>query len=130
VEREHARVDLHAHVLPRAERPAGPREEQPDLVLGQVQAGRELLAVDVEPLRRDEQVDPAVLGGHRHPGLGPERRLVLHPGLVVALDPHLGLGVRVAVLDAHLVQHVAERVHRGASGSSACCMSTTAGSGS
>ena len=111
VEREHARVDLHADVLARAERAAGPRQEQPDHVLGQVQAGGELLAVDVEPLRRNEQVDPTVLCGHRHPRLGPERRLILHPGLVVTLDPDLGLRVRVAVLDAHLVQHVAERMH-------------------
>ncbi len=65
----------------------------------------------MQPLRRDEEVDPAVARRNRQPALGPERRLVLHPGLVVAVDPHVGRsGVDVAVGDVHVAQHVAEVV--------------------
>src|SRR5262245_10370603 len=111
VQREHRRVDLHAHILARPERAPRPRQEQPDLLERQVQARRHLLAVGMEPLRGDEQVDPAVVGRYRQARLGTERGLILHPGLVVALDPDVGLGVGVAVEDPKLAQDVTERMH-------------------
>ena len=58
---------------------------------GEPQAGGDLTAVDVKPLRRHVQVDAAVLGRDRKPGLGPEERLVLHPQLVHAAHDDLGL---------------------------------------
>ena len=84
---------------------------QPDLVLGQPEARGDLLPVDVQPLRRDVDVNPAVLGRHRQPGLGAQGRLVLHGGLVVALDPHVRVRRgRVAVQQVDVTQHVAELV--------------------
>jgi hypothetical protein len=66
----------------------------------------------VQPLRRDVEVDAAVGGRHGEAALGAERRLVLHRGLVVALDPDVGLGrVGVAVADVDVAQDVAELVH-------------------
>ena len=50
-QREQARVDLHVDVLARAERPADPGQRDPHLLLGQPEAGRDLLPVDVQPLR-------------------------------------------------------------------------------
>ena len=86
-------------------------EVQPDLVLGQSEARRDLLAVDVQPLRRDVEVDAAVLGRHRQTRLRPERRLVLHRRLVVAVDPDVRLGgVGLAVDDVHVTQDVPELV--------------------
>ena len=83
-------MDLHAEVLAGAERAADAAERDPHLVGRQVEAGGDLVAVDVQPLGRHEQVDAAVLGGHREAGLGAEERLVLHPDLVVAGDHDVG----------------------------------------
>ena len=112
VEREQAGVDLHAEVLARAERAADAAERDPHLVGRQVEAGGDLVAVDVQPLGGHEEVDAAVLGRHREPGLGAEERLVLHPDLVLAGDHDLGGRVRVAVLDVDVPQQVAGRVQR------------------
>ena len=76
--------DLHRDVLAPAERAADAGEREAHLLDRQVEAGRDLVAVDVQPLRRDPEVDAAVLGRHREPGLRPEERLVLHPDLVLA----------------------------------------------
>ncbi len=105
---QHARVHLHVDVLARAECAAHAGQVQPDLFLGQAQAGCDLLPVDVQPLRGDIYVYPAVLGGHGQPRLGPQRGLVLHGGLVVAVHPDIcrrGVGVTVKKMD--MAQHVA-----------------------
>jgi hypothetical protein len=107
VEREHAAVELHVQVLPAAEGAPDAGERDADAVLGEVQHGGDLLPVDVQPLCRDDQIDAPVLGGDRESRLGAERRLILHRGLVVALDPHLGLGRGIALLDPHVTEHVA-----------------------
>ena len=75
-------MDLHRQVLAAAERAADPREVDANLLGRQPEARRDLRAVDVEPLRRDVDVDAALAVGHREPRLGPEERLVLDPGLV------------------------------------------------
>jgi hypothetical protein len=103
-------MDLHAHVLASPERPTHSGQVKADLVLRDVEAGRDLLTVHVEPLGGHVQVDPAVLGRNGQPGFRPQRGLVLHPGLVIALDPDVGLGVRVAVLDTDVAEDVAEVV--------------------
>ena len=79
-------MDLQATVFAPAERAADAGEGEPHLVPRQAEARGDLVAVDVQPLRRDEQLDAAVVVGHRQPGLGPEEGLVLHADLVVALD--------------------------------------------
>src|SRR4029453_9879010 len=48
------------------------------------------------PAGRHVAADPARLGGNGPSGPRAERRLVLHARFVVALDPDVGLGVRVA----------------------------------
>jgi hypothetical protein len=111
-EREEAGVDLHVDVLARAEGASDARERDPDHLLGQPETQGDLLAVDVQPLRRDVEVDAAVGGGHCETALGTERSLVLHRRLVVALDPDLGRGGGpVAVADVDVAQDVAELVH-------------------
>ena len=87
-------------------------EVQPHLLEGEGQAGCHLLLVDVQPLGGDVQVDTAVLGGDREPGLGTHEGLVLHAGLVVALDDDRTGGVRVARADLLAVEDVAEGMDR------------------
>ena len=106
-QRQQAGVDLHRDVLAGAERAADAGERQAHLLLRQAEAGRDLPPVDVQPLRGDVEVDPAVLGRHGQPGLRPEEGLVLHPDLVVAGDDHVGRGVGVAAADPDASQHVA-----------------------
>ncbi len=109
--RQEAGVDLHVDVLARPERPAHAGEVQAHLLLRQAEARGDLLAVDVQPLRGDVEVETTVVGGHRQPRLGTERGLVLHRRLVVALDPDLGgRARRLAADDVHVSQHVAELV--------------------
>ena len=52
-------MDLHRDVLAPAERAADAAERQPHALGRQVEAGRDLVAVDVQPLRRDVQLDAA-----------------------------------------------------------------------
>src|SRR5438105_322883 len=85
---------------------------QPDFFRGEVEAGCKLLQVRVQPLGSDEQVDAAVGGRHREPGFGAERGLVLHAGLIRALHPHVGAGVRVTVDDLERAHDVSLRVDR------------------
>ena len=68
---EQRRVDLHRQILAAAERAADPREVNPDLLLRQSETGRDLLPVDVQPLRRDIDVDPPSPSGTASPDSGP-----------------------------------------------------------
>ena len=89
--------------------PPTPARATPDLLGRKVEAGGDLAAVGVEPLRRHEQVDAAVLRRDREARLGAEEGLVLHADLVVAADDDVGLGHRVdvAVDHADVLEHVA-----------------------
>ncbi len=112
-QREHARVDLHRDVLAAAERAADAAEREPHALGRQAEAGGDLVAVDVQPLRRDVQIDAAVAVRHRQPGLRAQERLVLHADLVGALDDDVGIRRRgVAVLDHDRAQEVAAVVQR------------------
>ena len=86
VQREQRAVDLHREVLAAAERAADAGEVDAHLLERQAEARRDLRAVDVQPLRRDVDVDAALAVGHREPRLGPEERLVLDAELVDAAD--------------------------------------------
>ena len=112
VQREQARVDVEADVLPRAERAADTAEGQAYELLGEAQALRHLLAVVVQPLGRDDQVDAAVVGGDREPGLGTHERLVLHADLVRALDDDRAPVRGIAAPDDQLAEDVAVGVQR------------------
>ena len=111
VQREQAGVDLHREILARPERAADAGERDAHLLGLEVEAHGELVAVDVQPLRRDVEVDAALAVGHGEPRLGAEERLILHADLVLALDDHVGLAqLGVAVADRHVAQQVAARV--------------------
>ena len=109
-EREHRPVDLHGQVLPAAERAADPGEVDPHLLGLEAEARRDLVAVDVEPLRGDVDVDAALAVRHDQPRLGPEERLVLGADLVDALDAHLARRVGIAVAEDHRADDVRPRV--------------------
>ena len=110
VEREHAGMDLHRQVLAAAERPADAAQRQAHLLGRQVQAQGELVAVDVQPLRGDVEVDAALAVRDREARLGAEERLVLHADLVLTGDDDVGVRVGVAVDDPHVAQDVPRQV--------------------
>ena len=113
MQREQRRVDLDRQVLAAAERAADAGEMDADLLLGQAEARRDLLAVDMQPLRRDVDVDAALAVRHGEPGLGAEERLILDAELVRALDDDVALRVGVAVDDPHRAQDVRPRIVAG-----------------
>ncbi len=113
VQRQHAGVDLHGQVFPGAERAADAGQGDAHLVLGQGEARRDLAPVHVQPLGRHEQVDAAVLGGDRQPGLRAEERLVLHADLVLAADHDVRARVGPAPADPQVADQVPARVHEG-----------------
>ena len=77
-------VDLHREVLAAAEGAADAGEVDPHLLRRQAEARRDLVAVDVQPLRRDVDVDAALAVRGRRARLGPEEGLVLDAELVDA----------------------------------------------
>ena len=99
VQREHRSVDLHGQVLASPERAADAAKMDPHLPRFQVQTGRDLVAVDVQPLRRDIDVDTSLAVRDREPRLRTEERLVLDAEVVDAGHRHLALDFRVAVAD-------------------------------
>ena len=103
-------MDLHREVLAAAERAADAAHAQPHLVVREAEALGDLVAVDVQPLRGDVQVDAALVVRDREAGLGAEEGLVLHPDLVGAGDDDRRGRVRVAVVDPQVAQRVAGQV--------------------
>ena len=83
-QREQRRVDLHGEVLAPAERAADAREVDPHLLRLERETGCDLVAIDVQPLRRDVDVDAALAVRDRDPRLRPEERLILLPDVVHA----------------------------------------------
>jgi hypothetical protein len=75
-------VDLHGQVLAAAEGAPDAGEVDAHLVGEQVEARRDLVAVDVQPLGRDVDVDAALPVGDGEARLGAEERLVLDAELV------------------------------------------------
>ena len=76
------------------------------------EARGDLIAVLVQPLRGDPQVDAARAVGHGEPRLRPEERLVLHADLVGALDDDVARRRGVAVGEADVADHVAVGMDR------------------
>ena len=70
-------MQLDREVLPASERAADTREVNPHLLRLEPEAGSDLVAVDVEPLRRHVDVDAALAVRDRDAGLGAEEGLVL-----------------------------------------------------
>ena len=93
--------------------PPTPPSVEPHLLVGQAEARGDLLAVLVQPLRGDVQLDAAaarVGDGQRR--LEPEERLVLHADLVGALDHDVAGDGRVAATIALVADHVAVGMDR------------------
>ena len=112
-QREQADVHLQADVFARAERATDTGERRAAPFEREAEARGDLVAVDVQPLRRDVELDAAaVVVGHGEAGLGSEEGLVLHPDLVEALDDDRAGRVGIAVPDAHVAEEVAVGVDR------------------
>ncbi len=109
-QREHRGVDLHGQVLTPAERAAHTGQVDAHLLGREVEAGRDLVAIDVEPLRRDVDVDPALAVRDRDARLGPEEGLILLPDLVEAGDGDVAGELGIAASDDHRTHHVRPRV--------------------
>ncbi len=103
-------MDLHRQVLAPAERAADAGEVDAHALGLEAETRRDLVAVDVQPLRRDVDVDAALAVGDREPGLGAEEGLILDPELVDARDGHVAARVRVAVADHEVADDVRPRV--------------------
>ena len=103
-------MDLHRQVLAAAERAADAGEVDAHLLGREAEAGRDLVAVDVQPLRRDVDVDAALAVRDREPRLRPEERLILDPDLVDALDRDVARRLGVAVADDHVPHDVRSRI--------------------
>ena len=99
-------MHLHREVLAAAERTADTAEMDPHLLEREPEAGRDLRPVDVQPLRRDVDVDAAFAVGDGEAGLGAEERLILDADVVHALDRDVGRRVGVAVADHHVPHDV------------------------
>ena len=99
LEGQHARVGLHREVFSRTECTSDPGHGKANFLGREPEDAGQLFLVDVQPLRRDVQVDPALPVRDRQARLRTERRLVLHPDLVLALHNDVGSGVCFAVPD-------------------------------
>ena len=106
-------MDLQADVLPGAERAADAAEREQHRLRVEAEARGDLLAILVQPLRGDVQLDGRTARpGHRQRRLQPEERLVLHAQLVRALDDHVADQRLVAAHDALVADDVAVGVDR------------------
>ena len=110
VQREQGAVDLHREVLAASERAADAGEVDPHLLGLEAEAWSDLVAVDVQPLRGDVDVDAALAVRDRETRLGPEERLVLDPDLVLALDRDVRRRVGIAVPDDEVAHDVRARI--------------------
>src|SRR5438132_1120909 len=77
-----------------------------DLLQREAEARRDLRTVDVQPLRGDVKVDPALAVRDREPGLGAEKRLILDPGLVDARHGDVAMHVGIAVANDDVANDV------------------------
>ena len=110
VEREQGAVELHREILPAAERTADAGEVDPHLLGLEPEARRDLVAVDVEPLGGDVDVDAALAVRHREARLWPEEGLILDADVVDARHHDLALRVGIAVRDHEVPDDVRSRV--------------------
>ena len=109
-QREQRGMDLHREVFASAERAADTGEVDPHLLGVEPEARSHLVAVDVQPLGGDVDVDAAFAVRDRDARLGAEERLVLLADLVDAFDAHVGVRVGIAAPDDDRAHDVRARV--------------------
>src|SRR6186997_369443 len=103
-------MDLDRQVLTASESAAHAGEVDPHLLGVEAEARRNLVTVDVKPLRGHVDVDPALAVGDRDARLWTEERLVLLADVVHTLDGDVRLDVRVAPPDHERADDVRPRV--------------------
>ena len=103
-------MDLDREVLAAAEGAADAGEVDPNPFGLEVEAGRDLVAIDVEPLGCDVDVDAALPVGDRDPRLRAQERLILRADLVDARHHDLTFHAGIAVRDLDVPQDVRPRV--------------------
>ena len=103
-------MDLHREIFATTECAADAAQVDPHHLRRQREARRHLIAVDVQPLRRDMDVDPALAVGNGESRLRSEERLILDPDLVDTGDGDLALGLWIAVPDQHRADDVRARI--------------------
>ncbi len=101
-QRQHAEVDVHAHVLTRSEGAPHTDRVAPHLAGGDAEAAVDLLVVGVEPLADGPEVDAALSIGDGEARLGAEGSLVLLAHLVVPLDSDRSRRVRISAADPYV----------------------------
>ena len=99
-------MDLHGEVLAPAEGAADAGEMDAHLLGLESEAGRDLVAIDVEPLGGDVDVDAALPVGDGQAGLGAEEGLILDAELVDALHRDGAFRVGITVADGQLAERV------------------------
>src|SRR3954467_11359436 len=82
----------------------------PDLLRLQAETRCDLVAVDMQPLRRDVDVDAAFAVRHAKTGLGAQERLILDADLVHARHRHVAGCFWIAVSDDERANDVRSRV--------------------
>ena len=110
VQGEHRSVHLHGEVLAAAEGTAHTTEVDPDLLQRQAEARRDLCAVDVQPLRRNVDVDAALAVRHGEARLGPEERLILDADVVDPAHRHVARCFGVTVPDSDVAHDIRARI--------------------
>ena len=106
-------MHLQADVFAGAERSAHAAEHQPDRLRLETQTISDLLAIFVQPLGGNVQLDSPTTGvRYSERRLEPEKRLVLHSEFVGALDDHVTHQRLVAADDALVTEHVAIGMNR------------------
>ena len=94
VQGEQCGVDLDGEILAAAERTADAGEVDANLLGGEREARRDLVAIDVDPLGGDVDVDPALSVRDGEAGLRAQECLVLRAHLVDAADRDVPLASR------------------------------------
>ena len=106
VEGQHAEMDVQVDVFSGPEGATDPRRVGTHLIRSESEAGHHLLLIDVHVLARRVQIDTALAVRDGETGLGPQRRLILHPDLVLTLDHDGAAQALVPASDAQPAKHL------------------------
>ena len=103
-------MDVQVDVLPGSEGATDASRMSPHLFRSKTQAGHHLLVIDVHVLARGIQIDTALAVRDGETCLSPQRRLILHPNLVLTFDHDGPTPVLVPPPDAEPAKHLVTAV--------------------